>query len=294
MNLAEGSKLKRLLNSPLKYLNGLFYRKFIYPIKKKGKIISCNTFFDCQMKVVLPAGMDIYLLGGKSHDSETRLAKFIFKTLKFNDVFVDIGAHFGYFSLFASKLLKKNGNVISIEASKSIFRVLEDNTAHSSNIDVYNLAISNKNDKLEFYEFPVLYSEYNTVLPSQFNDSSWIKNNKPIKIEIEGRKLDSLLKELGLIPSFIKIDVEGAEFMVVSGMLKILENGKDLVVSMEYLNYNRQNSAHMKATEFLINQGYFPHVIEREGNLKPIIFTDIPRYLRNIGLESDNIIFIKK
>jgi FkbM family methyltransferase len=190
--------------------------------------------------------------------------------------------------------LKKNGKVISIEASKSIFRILKENTAYSNNIDAYNLAISIKNKKLKFYEFPIIYTEYNTVLPIQFNDSSWIENNKPVKIEFEGRKLDSLLEELSLSPNFIKIDVEGAEFKVISGMLMILKNCIDLIISMEYLNDNRQNSEHMKATEFLTNHGYFPHIIEREGNLKSIVDTDIPKHLQNIGLESDNIIFIKQ
>jgi precorrin-6B methylase 2 len=132
--LAKGSKISRLLHNPYHYVKGMFFDKVIYNLSKKGKIVNCQTIFGYPMQLLLPAGMDIYLLGGKGHDSEIRLAKLINNVVNKGDVFIDIGAHFVYFSLMSSKILGEKGKVISIEASKAISSILEKNVSAHQNI----------------------------------------------------------------------------------------------------------------------------------------------------------------
>lgn len=76
------------------------------------------------MNIALPASTDIYLTGGKSHDSEIRLAKFLIKNLNQGDNFVDIGAHYGYFTLLGAHLVGKGGRVF-FEPGKSTYSLLE-------------------------------------------------------------------------------------------------------------------------------------------------------------------------
>ena len=52
--------------NPINYLKGVFYRYFIYPITKKGKVVEAETFFGATMKLVLPASLDIYILECKN------------------------------------------------------------------------------------------------------------------------------------------------------------------------------------------------------------------------------------
>ncbi|MEX2590238.1 MAG: FkbM family methyltransferase [Chitinophagales bacterium] len=291
--LAEGSKLQRLLHNPLKYFNALFFRKLIYPLNKKGKLTLCKSFFDTPINVLLPAGTDIYLLGAKSHSSEIKLAKFICKNLQHNAVFIDIGAHFGYYSLLASKIVGKQGKVVGIEASKSIFEVLKENASNAENLLLFNMACTDKKEDVTFYEFPVLYSEYNTLMPDQFESSAWTNKNKAQKINVQGNTLDAFLKPLNLKPDFIKIDVEGAEDKVISGMKSTLENNHQLIIAMEYLKETRHNTAHIQATKLLLEAGFIPHIILNDAKTKPVAANEIQSYLESKDMESDNIILKK-
>ena len=141
--LANASKWARLMYNPSKYLFGIGHRTLVYPFTKKGILKNASTFFGKRMNLLLPSGMDIYLLGGKSHDSEIRLARFILDNVKQGDTFLDIGAHFGYFSLLASSIVGEKGSVYCVEASKATFAVLSQNVGKEKNITPFNIAISN-------------------------------------------------------------------------------------------------------------------------------------------------------
>lgn len=292
-SLAEASKFQRLFFAPGKYIWAFIFRKLIYPFGKKGQLKSCKTFFDSEMQVLLPAGTDIYLLGAKSHLSEIKLAKFICKNLSENDVFVDVGVHFGYYTLLSSKLVGDAGKVLSIEASPEIFKVLKRNAAPFKNIEAINKACSNQSEKITFYEFPILYSEYNTLSPEQFEKVDWIQQNPAKEVEIQATSLDAICQEKKLIPSMVKIDVEGAEDKVVEGMQNLLKKASIKSIALEFLNDDRQNSAHISAANLLVENGYLPHVLYNDGNAQLIQLSQIKSYFEQNRLDSDNIIFQK-
>lgn len=208
--IASASKFKRMLVHPFKYMNAIIFREVIYKQKKVEKKVLSKTFFDTEMKLLLPSSTDIYLTGGKSHDSEIRLAKFLINKLGSEDSFVDVGAHYGYFTLLGSKLVGNNGKVYSFEASPTTYRILYENTCHKSNIRALNLAISDEVSIIQFYEFPNLYSEYNTLDVNQFEDESWFSEYKPNEVSIQSVILDDFLSDEKVKPKIFKIDVEGA------------------------------------------------------------------------------------
>lgn len=288
--LGNTSKVGRFLSNPYKYLNAIGYRLFFYSKTKKGKLATAKTFFGAEMNLILPAGTDIYLTGCKSHESEIRLAKFLMNTLKAGDTFFDVGAHFGYFSLLGSKLVGANGKVFSFEASKSTFKILKENTEKYPNIEIHNNAISNEKSNLSFYEFPVLYSEYNSLKIGQFENTDWFKNNQPQKIEIEGITLSDFSESKTIQPKVIKIDVEGAEFLVIDGSKNLLQRQSPKVI-IEFLNSERKNEAHLKAQKLLNDLGYTAFKINEAGEAESC--ENIETYLNINNLDSDNIIFQK-
>src|SRR5690606_1029921 len=103
--IAHKTKLGRLIHNPYKYLYALLFRKFIYPISKQKKEMTTDIFSGGQMRIALPASTDIYLTGGKSHDSEIRLARLMMQELTAESVYIDIGAHYGYFSIIAAECI---------------------------------------------------------------------------------------------------------------------------------------------------------------------------------------------
>lgn len=287
--LAQASKLQRLLHHPIKYAFAIFYKSIVYPIKQKETQVSCSLFTGRKIEVLLPAATDIYLLGGKSHISELNLAKFLILNVKEGNVFWDIGAHYGYFSLIASELVGSAGKVISIEAAPKTFKMLLQNTKDLTNTKALNFAVSDKDEKIVFHEFPNQYSEYNSTDVKQFEDEAWFKNTSVNRVEIDGIKL-STLQEHSPLPQFIKIDVEGGEFDVIKSGIEMLHNNSVTII-MEYLEPKRNNGPHVAASQLLIEAGYKANIIKSDGQIAPI--NDIDGYLTAHHLESDNIVFKK-
>lgn len=288
--IANASKVRRLLNDPFKYVSAMVHRAFVYPKTKQEKIVDANLFYGRKMKIALPASTDIYLTGGKSHSSEIRLALFMLKNLTENDQFLDIGAHFGYFTLIASEIVGTNGRVISFEPTTKSFRLLQTNAESLKNVKCFQKAISNSEDNITFYEFPNLHSEYNSSDVTQFEHENWFKNAAPTKVEVQATTIDKITELELFDPKIIKIDVEGAEFNVISGGLIYFKSHSPIIV-MEYLEPKRKNQNHVNALQLLLSIGYHSYIIKHDGQLASV--TDIDNYLISNGLESDNVVFAK-
>ncbi len=288
--IAAGPRLGRMRRRPLGYVSALLFRELVYRYRKREHAITCPTFFSDAMLLLLPSGMDIYLTGGKSHPSETRLARFLIHRLRPGDTFLDIGGHYGYFSLLASLLVGEKGRVVAFEASPTTFRILEQNAAPIANFTAYHRAVSDSTEPLLFYEFPNLYAEYNTLEVEQFRGQAWFAANPPREVRIPAERMDDFLPREGLCPDLIKIDVEGAEDHVLRGAGKYLESYHPLI-AMEYLSADRGNTAHLRAERHLRQLGYHPHRIDDGGQLQPV--ADAATYLRQHRLESDNLVFVR-
>lgn len=288
--LAKASKFARMLFNPLKYAHAILYRKLIYINTKKSKEVKAVTFFGKKMSLLLPASTDIYLTGGKSHDSEIRLAKFLLHNLGEGDCFVDVGAHYGYFTLLAATIVKKTGQVIAFEAAQNTFIILKKNTQRLTNTRATNKAVSDENGCISFYEFPNLYSEYNSIDLQQFEKTDWIATATPKINTVDTIQLASFLVEEQVVPKIIKIDVEGAEFKVISGLQEHLVAQAPLI-AMEYVSKARQNEAHQQAAALLAEFGYKSYIIDENGSL--VLCVNIDAHLAQQQLESDNIVFKK-
>jgi len=288
--LGKTSKVQRMLANPLRYWNTIFFKILVYPRAQKSKVVFSDTFFGESMKVLLPSSTDIHLTGGKSHPSEIRLAKFIIKQLERGECFVDVGAHYGYFSLLAAKLVGSKGKVISFEASKNTYAILSKNIAKYKCIKAHHQAITSEVGDISFYEFPNLYSEYNTIDVKQFENAKWFVNSPPEKVNVKTIKLDDYFKEHRIHPKLIKIDVEGAEYEVIKGMQTYLTNHTPSIV-MEYLSSTRGNSNHQQATQLLTQLGFKTYSIKEDGGLE--ICVDADAYLKDNGIDSDNLVFQK-
>lgn len=288
--LASASKLKRMLNNPFKYILAIGHKKWVYDKYKEGILRNANTFFGDNMLMKLPAATDIYLTGAKSHDSEIRFARFLIKHVHAGQIFLDVGAHYGYYSMLFAHLTGNQGKVFSIEPSRNTFHILEKNTMHLSQIQCFNLAASNTNQSVNFFEFPILYSEYNTTDNTQFTHELWYEKNRPTKVKIKACTLKEFMMQHQFKPDFIKIDVEGAESKVIEGGGDFFDKENPTLI-MEYLEPLRYNIAHQEATKILFSKGFKMHYINDEGDLE--ICEDIEARLKLLDLESDNVVFKK-
>ena len=106
-----------------------------------------------------------------------------------NDVVIDIGAHVGYFTLYAAKKAQ-NGKVISFEPTKESFLVLKNNVEINNfkNIIINNLAVSKTSKKITLF-VDKKYGISNTLY----------KNNEGLEKEIvQTITLDEIYKKFNL------------------------------------------------------------------------------------------------
>lgn len=158
-------------------------------------------------KWIKGSGVNSYWLG--TYEKEQQ--EIFEKKIKSGDVVFDIGANVGFYSLIASKKIGVKGKVYAFEpAPRNLYYLkkhFEINNCH--NAILVSGAVSNKNDMVYFNDgdHPAtgfLSNDTGNLLVPTFNLDELIENKKV------------------LAPNLIKIDVEGAEFDVLRGAIKLL------------------------------------------------------------------------
>lgn len=288
--IAQTNKLNRFLSIPGRYIFGQLWSKLIYPTTKRIIFKKVMLFFDHPFTIPLPTGLDIFLLGAKTHDSEIRLARFFIRHINQGDTIFDIGAHLGYFTSLTAKLTGGKGRTYAWEASPKMFTHLLHNLNKTENVFPQNAAMSSQVGTASFHEFPIKYSEYNSVDAEQYKGTNWFRSFSPEKVEVSAHTLDSFTYQNMVFPKIIKIDVEGAEEEVLKGASILFAEQKPAIV-MEFLrseSEEKKKSPHQKAAEILIQNGYLPFNIESDGLLKP----SSTEQFMPLDCDSDNIVFI--
>jgi FkbM family methyltransferase len=288
---ASVTKGKRFIKSPLRYVFAVGFRELVYPFVKKGVRVKSRLITGQKVELILPSSTDIYLAGCKTDDSEIRLARFMINHIKDGDVVLDAGAHIGYYSLLSSFLVGQNGRVAAVEASPAALELLRANTGELKNIHVYATVLGSGDGEISFYEFPVQYAEYNSVNSKQYEHEPWFAANKPVLRKLKSMRGDSLLNELQLVPGFIKIDVEGNEAEVISGLTETIQTASPAII-MEFVGSNTENSPHIRAEKLLLQAGYRSYQLLENGE-PALLIQATNEFVQESKLRSDNILYLK-
>jgi len=132
---------------------------------------------------------------------------------------IDVGAHIG--TVLTEMLrVSPRGKHIAYEPLPSFYKYLVE---HFPSVDIRQLAVSNEEGERSF--------AYLKRLPgrSGFHERSFSGSQQIEKINVRTATLDSSLPE-NYIPSLIKIDVEGAERLVLEGAVNTISKYKPIVV----------------------------------------------------------------
>ena len=210
---------------PLKYIQVVFYfitiilLMFLYPFVNKTVSIHGVKFqgnFGKSMFIKC-------LYVGK--DYEPDLVKFLKKNLKSDDIFIDVGANIGYFSIIASTIIKNNP-IYAIEPDPNNVNEMNNNIKINNikNIKVLDIAASNKNTTSDFYVCNV-NSMWNQVGKMNLWGKLSCLGYKKKKLKF--RKLSKILDLDTNKRKVIKIDVEGHETEVINDLMHLIKNKKE-------------------------------------------------------------------
>ncbi len=228
----------------------LLYKYVYRAVKLEGiREISCNgyrMFINASDEGVAPA----LLIKGVYEKDETDFFK---KTIKPGYVILDIGANIGYWSLLFGKLTGENGKVYAFEPEPNNFNLLKKNIEMNlyKNIEIFNYAVSNKNGEMELFT-----DNKNLGLHSLSSKNITDKKNH---IKTETISLDDFfMNKIGNSKAdLIKIDVQGAEGLVLSGAGRLIKEN-NLKIFMEFWPYGLKNFGTNpdKLLSDLIQEGY--------------------------------------
>lgn len=170
-----------------------------------------------------PNSMNIFrpFISDSSKIYESNVVKVIQKMIKPTDIFVDVGAYIGYYTCIAGKLCLM-GQVYSFEVNPEMIVGIKKQIEFMklNNVFIINMCVSNNQNTI--------------LIPDKYThpDLSIITSNKtgPM-LKVNSISLDEFFKDKSK-PNILKIDVEGAEVMVLQGMKDLLKT--DLTIILEF------------------------------------------------------------
>ncbi len=137
--------------------------------------------------------------------------------------FIDVGASHGVYTYHANRFLE-NADIVCIEADPERFAILQENTAKwaaasTNRIQCVNAAASDEDDRQKNKEI-TFYSTGTQISGGLFSVNERSDKYKPISVPVVC--LDDFFDPKAR--TFVKIDVEGAEFRVLKGARKHIES----------------------------------------------------------------------
>jgi FkbM family methyltransferase len=192
------------------------YGLFLIPLlalmlRRQTIVLTASSGFGARFTCRLPDLIQTYLW--MFGEWEPDLTRFITGRLADDDVFVDVGANIGYYSLLAAACVGPNGTVVAIEASPAVAAGLRANLIANhaqKTVRVENKAASSTAGSLTTYAGPAHNVGMTTTVES---------HGLQAESSVEALPLTELLTTAEVAAArLIKIDVEGAEPDVVAGM----------------------------------------------------------------------------
>lgn len=182
-------------------------------------------------------------------------------------IIFDIGAHFGYSSLCFSGIKNKHGEakVLAFEPNPHNFKALNNHLGNNSsdNIDVIPLALSDRKGSFEM----MISSD---IQGSQSTGSFLNEVTPPLEMNVyknftkaivNTETLDQLIQDKGVSPNILKIDVEGAEYQVLTGAIDWLKNQtKKKLLLIEVHNILAMHDC----LSLIIKNGFQSEVLDRD------------------------------
>lgn len=175
---------------------------------------------------------------------ETDLVK---KHIRESNTCIDVGANIGYYTLLMAKL---KANVHSFEPEPNNFSLLKKNVElnNFTNVTLYNKAVSNINGTTKF-----VLADHGTGQHKLGNSKF---GTKTIDVEVTTIELDDI--------DFAKIDVEGAELLVLKGMKTLPPK---MIVEYNTENLNEHGTTTAEFFSFIKN--YSIKQITKKGLIEP-------------------------
>jgi FkbM family methyltransferase len=180
---------------------------------------------------------------------EAEETQFIIDTVKPGSSFVDVGANIGYFTTIAAKLVGAKGQVSAFEPDSDNYQLLSENCRINEclNTSIYDVALSNYNSTGKLYINTENKGDH-TIYPTED-----IRTSTNITL-VNGSDFVTKHK---LSIDFLKVDTQGSEFQVISGLREAIAQNLPKLVMLLELSPNSMKIAGHSGKELLEILNFF-------------------------------------
>jgi FkbM family methyltransferase len=202
---------------------------------------------------------NIYFLGSY----EERGLRFLSRYLRPGDVFIDVGANIGLYTLTAAQQVGPSGQVYSFEPVPATAARLREHIALNqlNNVVVEEMAVSNAAGTVPIYLPPASNSGMASV--HAYTDELHAA------VAVPATTLDAYTAGWPAV-RLVKMDIEGAEWLALQGMAQLLATRHPaLLMELEPGILTRMGHSAADITHWLASLGYEQHYVQADGSLSP-------------------------
>lgn len=198
------------------------------------------------------------VLTAETADAEPHICQWILESLPKGGVFFDVGAHYGWVSLKTARHVGSIGHVVAFEPSPVLLKILKyhQQRNHLPQMTIVGSAVSEYDlERTTFHLLNGGLSSRNSLMLGR-EGLPFVESGQPSCLQAPSLKLDTFCESTGLAPNVIKIDVEGAEGMVLRGALQVLRQFRPVLVISIHPYWLPASDTTESITGFLEGIGY--------------------------------------
>lgn len=221
--------------------------------------ISVETFWGGRFTGIVPEAVTTMIR--RTGYLDAPVCRALLQHLHAGNVFLDVGAHFGFFSLLASQVVGYHGRIVSVEAMPSTFSQLERNVLENApfeNIATIQCAAGDKAGELEFSDFGLTFSSLNSAFDMR-GPRARRRHVASTSVTVQVEPLDDIVERLSLARlDLVKIDTESSEHLVLAGFERSLRRFSPKVC-IEVSDATPEEAEHSEhIISFMRENGYRP------------------------------------
>jgi FkbM family methyltransferase len=238
--------LSELQNKHINFLNNFIVnnKKKVFDNQKNTELLAVNNFNE---KYIVNSndkeiGRSLYINGTYEFDTFCHALKILKNKLK-TETLVDIGANIGSICIPAVKrgIFK---NCLAIEPEPYNFDLLTKNifiNGLSNKIKSLNFALGKfDNEKIKFELSENNYGDHR--IKSNSTEKNYYNEDKRKVIDVETKRLDTVMQNFDLKETLLWMDVQGYEGFVLEGGMNILSKKPPLVIEFWPYGLDKFNS----------------------------------------------------
>jgi FkbM family methyltransferase len=157
-------------------------------------------------------------------------------------VVLDAGGHIGYTALYFASLVGPLGRVLVAEPAPNNLRYLRHNIRAHPTISLFEIGLGDKTEHVPFFIETLTgqNSSFSRAYTSERNAARSYGGSEPIsEIQVQMKTMDAFVADVGVTPDFVKIDVEGFEYPVLTGASSLLRDRRPMLM-IEIRDSNRE------------------------------------------------------